>query len=339
MSDLLVGTLSVLLATNAPSALSNLMARKVGVPMPSRARVEEVADPVRAELNRVMELDDATERELRALIQKNKGGDPNDPATLSPTALDQAIEQRLGKVRSAYEDLIRRHPGHAEARVAFASFLEDNGEEQEVIEQLEKATSIAPDSAAAWNNLGNHYGHVGPVAKAFPAYERAMALNPREPVYCYNLATTVFLFRKDAAEYYRCDEQAVFARALELYRKVRALRPFDFRYAYDFAQTYYGVKPAPADDASGKRANEMRLAEDALLAWQEALALADNELDRQGVYLHQARWQMKAGRWAAARTSLAAVTDPAHAEVKRRLEQNLARGSGTSGQEAAIGNQ
>lgn len=330
VSDLLVGTLSVLLATNAPAALSNLVARKTGRPLPSPARLEEAADPVGAELRRVMDLDDATGRELQELVARNQGADPNHPATLSPTALDRAVEERVGQVRAAYEELVRRHPRHAATRVAFASFLEEHGEETEVIGQLETATVLDPDSAAAWNNLGNHYGHVGPVAKAFPAYERAIALNPREPVYAYNLATTVFLFRKDAAEYYRCDEPAVFARALDLYRKVRALRPFDFRYAYDFAQTYYGVKPAPAEDAAGRRASELRLAEDALAAWQEAGALADNELDRQGVSLHQARWQLKAGRWEAARTNLAAVTDPQHAEVKKRLEQSLARAASTT---------
>ncbi|MFM7102476.1 MAG: hypothetical protein ACKOET_16480 [Verrucomicrobiota bacterium] len=330
MSDLLVGTLSVLLATNAPAALSNLVARKTGRPLPSPARLEEATDPVGAELRRVMDLDDATGRDLQDLVARNQGADPNHPATLSPTALDRAVEERVGKVRAAYEELIRRHPRHAPTRVAFASFLEEHGEEPEVIGQLETATTLDPDSAAAWNNLANHYGHVGPVAKAFPAYERAISLNPREPVYGYNLATTVFLFRKDAAEYYRCDEQAVFARALDLYRKVRALRPFDFRYAYDFAQTYYGVKPAPAEDAAGRRASELRLAEDALAAWQEAWALADNELDRQGVSLHQARWQLKAGRWEAARTNLAAVTDPQHAEVRKRLEQSLARATSSA---------
>jgi hypothetical protein len=35
-----------------------------------------------------------------------------------------------------------------------------------------------------------------------------------------------------------------------------------------------------------------------------------------------ARWQIKAGRWAAARTHLDAVTNPVHAVVKQRLERN-----------------
>ena len=51
--------------------------------------------------------------------------------------------------------------------------------------------------------------------------------------------------------------------------------------------------------------------------------MADNELDRQGVFLHQARWHLEAGRPEAARTNLVQAVDPRHAAVRERLERVL----------------
>ena len=50
-------------------------------------------------------------------------------------------------------------------------------------------------------------------------YAKAIELNPAEPVYYQNFATTVYLFRKDARAFYGINEQQVFDKALALYRK------------------------------------------------------------------------------------------------------------------------
>jgi uncharacterized protein (TIGR02996 family) len=327
VSDLLVGALSVLLATNQPAAASNYLAQRLGVPLAVPAG--DAGDPLGPELRAVIALDDAADDEIERWAKAWAQLDPTHPATPSPTARQEQVRVKLDEIRAAYEAFVRAHPDHVKGRLAYASFLEELGDEEGAIRQLERARDLDPADPAVWNNLANHYGHVGPVAQAFPAYEKAIALAPYEAVYHYNLATTVFLFRKDAAEYYRTDEQGVFEKALGLYRQVRALRPFNFQYAFDYAQTYYGVKPAPADTADGRRASELRLAERALGAWDEALALADNEVDREGIFLHQARWHLRAGRPAAARTNLALVTNAVHAAVRERIERNLL-GGGTA---------
>jgi tetratricopeptide (TPR) repeat protein len=162
------------------------------------------------------------------------------------------------------------------------------------------------------------------VEKAFPAYEKATELNPFEPVYRYNLATVIFLFRKDAQAYYHIDEQAVFGKALDMYREVRRLRPNKFRYAFDFAQTFYGVKLPPTKTPEEKQMAELRLADAALAAWDDALAVSDNDVDREGIFVHRARWHLKVGRLEAARTNLLVVTNEVHLETRRRIERNIA---------------
>ena len=60
---------------------------------------------------------------------------------------------------------------------------------------------------------------------------------------------TVYLFRKDAMEYYKIDEQQVFNKALACTSRPMKYDPANFELAQDVAQTYYGIKPVRTDEA------------------------------------------------------------------------------------------
>jgi tetratricopeptide (TPR) repeat protein len=163
----------------------------------------------------------------------------------------------------------------------------------------------------------------GDVKKSFEYYAKAMELDPTEPVYVQNFATTVFLFRKDAMEFYKITEQEVFAKAMGLYRKALSLDPENFSMAAELAQTYYGVKPPKFDDTNATRQAELKLADEALAAWQAAQKLSSNELEREGIHIHFARWQINTARYEDARKSLAAVTNDVWAASKKTLVTKL----------------
>ena len=120
-------------------------------------------------------------------------------------------------------------------------------------------------------------------------------MNPNEPVYYQNLATTVYLYRKDAEQFYGINEQQVFDKALALYRKAMQLDPDNFPLATDYAQSYYGIRPLRTNDA--------------LVAWTNALQIAHDDIEREGVYIHLARIKIAAGRFDEARAQLDAVTN------------------------------
>jgi tetratricopeptide (TPR) repeat protein len=220
------------------------------------------------------------------------------------------IEQRLDRVRREYEDFVQRHPKHVNAHLAYGSFLNDTKDEDGAIAQWEAARQLAPTNPAPWNNLANIYGHHGPILKAFEYYDKAIELDPNQAVYYQNLATTVYLFRVDASNYYHLSENEVFDKSLGLYRKAIELAPDDFVLFTDYAESYYGIKPPRWKEG--------------LEAWTEALKVAHSEVEREGVYIHLARFNLKLGQFDAARQDLSMVTNDMYLTLKKRVTRNLA---------------
>lgn len=265
-------------------------------------------DPVELEYQKLLELDDAAAAEVDGWILENQKFEEQG-AGVPRAELVRRIQKRRELVRSGYEDFIKRHPNHAPARLAFASFLEDSHDLSGALEQMLTAKEVDPANPAAWNNLANYYGHYGDVTNAFFHYEKAIELNPQEPVYYQNFGTTVFLFRKDVMSYYGINEQQVFDKALTLYSNAMVLNPADFLLATDVAMTYYGIKPPRNKEA--------------VKAWNYALQLAEGSLQREGVLIHLGRIAINEGQFAEGRTFLNSVTNAELAELRDRVLRNL----------------
>lgn len=313
MSDVLAGALSVLLATNKGAALTNLVAERTGI-------VESVAVtnlPTETEFQALLKLDDETSEQVEKWLDALPDG------AEVPAELQARIRARYDIVERAYKDFMGKNPKHAPAVIAYGSFLGETGDEFAMADQWERARAMDPSNPAVWNNLAGHYAHRGPIEKAFPYLEKAIELNPKEPQYWHSLGTVTYLFRRDSETYYKTDEQGVFRKAFEFYDKAMQLRPLDFKLAADVAQTWYGVKPATADTDEARKAAEVKLVESGLSAWTNAFRLAPDDGDREGVRLHYARWQIRAGRWDEARKNLDLVTNSVHDVLKARLERNL----------------
>jgi tetratricopeptide (TPR) repeat protein len=282
--------------------------------------VADSNDGVEKEYRQLLERDDAAQEEADRWIKDNQAFQAKG-AGIENTLLTLKIEQRFEPVQKAYEDFLQRHPNHARCRLAYGSFLNDIGRETEAVAQWDKAREIDPKNPATWNNLANYYGHRGPVTNAFSFYEKAIELNPNEPLYYQNYATTVFLFRKDAMEFYKIDEQQVFDKALNLYRKALQMDPENFVLANDLAQSYYGIRPARPQDA--------------IEAWRQALKLAKDDLQREGVYIHLARNEISMNQFAEARQHIDSVTNQNYTEIKQRLLKNLETRMGKAATNAA----
>lgn len=260
------------------------------------------------EYQQLLEMDDAAQADVDRWIQDNQAFVAQG-AGVSDRELNQRIRERFDSVKKGYEGFIARNPKHTKALIAYASFLGDLGDEEGAQLNLEKALTIDQSDPAIYNNLANIYGHIGPVKKAFDYYAKAIELNPREPVYYHNFGTTVYLYRRDAREHYEINEEQVFAKAFSLYSNAMRLDPLNFPLASDVAQTWYGVVPLQTENA--------------LNAWTNAMQIARDDIEREGVHAHFARVKLLSGRFDEARAHLGTITNAMYAELKRRLVRSL----------------
>jgi Flp pilus assembly protein TadD len=76
---------------------------------------------------------------------------------------------------SAYAD----QRSDSKAQVDFGIRVAQNGLWKEATYRWEKATQLDPTYAAAWNNLAIGYEHDGRFEDARKAYEKAIALDPK----------------------------------------------------------------------------------------------------------------------------------------------------------------
>jgi tetratricopeptide (TPR) repeat protein len=303
MSDLAIGVLSALLATNQPQAVSNLVQQQTGVSV----SVPDGRDPETVALRQLMIDDDAAMDEVNAWINTNAISRTNGAAM---TQLNQRIHARLDVVSHGYQQFLLNHPNSAQAYLAYGSFLNDTGDEQGARVQYENSKQLDPKNPAVWNNLANYYGEYGELTNAFADYTEAIRLDPTEPVYYQNFATTVYLYRKDARSYYNINEGQVFDKALGLYRQAMKLAPDNIVLASDYADSFYGIKPMRTNDA--------------LAAWTNVLNISKDDNEREGAIVHLARLKIADGFYEQAQAHLDTLTNPAYATIKTRLEHSLA---------------
>jgi tetratricopeptide (TPR) repeat protein len=304
VNELTLGLLGALLATNQPLAVSNVIQQQTGI------TVEVAADSVARELRDVMLADDAAQDEVNGWLHDFDALPATNRTAAASAELTRRIRERFDQVRHAYERFLQNHPDSAKGYLAYGSFLNDTGDEEGAKTQYENSRQLDPKNPAVWNDLANYYGEHGPLTNAFKYYAEAIRLKPDEPVYYQNFATTVYLFRKDAREFYRINEQQVFDKALELYRQAMVLAPGNLVLATDYAESYYGIKPMRTNDA--------------LVAWTNCLTIARDENEREGVLLHLARVKTYAGMYDEAQAHLDAVTNAAFLDMKNQLERSLA---------------
>jgi len=140
---------------------------------------------------------------------------PIAPAT--QRAYDDALAlMRAGHVADAekgFRALAQSNPELAGPHANLGVIARNAGRLPEAVGELEKATTLAPGHAVAWDQLGLAYRQAGEFTKARDAYEHALAIDPGYGTAVLNLGVLEDLYLAEPAK------------ALELYTRYLALVP------------------------------------------------------------------------------------------------------------------
>lgn len=270
----------------------------------------KIVDPVEHDFKKLLARDNRALNDISRWFENNRQQLKTDRSLqLDFTRLTRA---RLQEVRRAYRGFLNRHPHHARARAAYASFLKNVRDEQGAIDQWHRALKTNSGNAALWNNLATHLGTLalesGNTTTAdhiLDYFKRATDLAPGEPLYHNNYATALSLYRQEAAEHLQASPGKILRRSFEHFRKAHELAPSNFDFAADLAEAHLDIRPLHISPA--------------MEAWKRARRLAKTPLQNQWVELQVAMLEIENGNPAAARRRLEKINEPSFARIKKKL--------------------
>ncbi len=217
-------------------------------------------------------------------------------------------EMQLSEVVRDYEALLRRDPQFAAAYVAYGLFLSTTGHVKRSFEIFKRAEKIEPDLAVIKNQLGNHHAEEGEYKEALAYYEGAVALEPKEPLYHYQLGTLLYEYREFFVDAKLLPRHDLLVRSAEAFARAAELAPDNIAYAYRHAESFYDL-PAPDWTA-------------ALATWKSIAQRAKAGVELQTIQLHQANILLQLGRADEARALLEQITEaPLQANKQKLVEQ------------------
>lgn len=250
-----------------------------------------------------------SERELKRILQRQR--------TVLAAAQDagesmdrSSVEMQLSEVVRDYETLLRKDSKFVAAYVAYGLFLNSTGHPKRSYDIFLKADAIDPNLAVIKNQLANHHAEEGEYQEAAKLYEAAITLEPKEPLYHYQLGLLLYEYREffvDAKLYTRND---LLVRSSDEFHKAAELAPDSMAYGYRYAESFYDL-PSPNWD-------------DAIAAWKTLGQRAKPGVELQTIQLHQANIFATLGRADEARALLDQITEAPLQPNKQKLIEQLA---------------
>lgn len=229
----------------------------------------------------------------------------------NPSWLTQSmLKARLRRLDSSYKSFLRQHPEHVRGMVAYGGFLRDTQRDDEAISWWKKAISLDPRCAKAYNDWGEVWGHDGHAADALRLHQKAYELDPRDPIYHFNWATTCIVYRKDARDVYGWKEDEIFRHSLEQFRTARDLAPQDFQYSSAYAESFYMMKNPDWQEA--------------YTGWKFCLGQPLQDGDLQHVYGQLARVCIHMKQYDDARQWINKMDSAGNRSMRKLLERRLA---------------
>jgi tetratricopeptide (TPR) repeat protein len=248
------------------------------------------------------------ERTLKRIVERQR--------EVFATAAKQGEKMDEGSMRTQlqgivheYELLLRDNPNFAAGYAAYGYLLGKVDMRKESAAMLLKANQLDPDIPLVKNQLGNFMAEDGKPLQAAPYFLAAIKLEPREPIYHYQLASLLSEARDAFLKSGEWTRPALDGAMLEGFRRAHELAPDRFEFAYRYAESFYDLEKPDWELA--------------LKLWSALEEKATTPIERQTMRLHAANILLKLDRLEHARALLATVDVPELQGQKQRLAPQL----------------
>jgi len=244
------------------------------------------------------------EDRLRDLAAKQKAlltqNDPNDPHFDK-----ENFRSQIQQLCDAYDLLIKDHPKFAATYVSYGMLLSQIDMRREAAIMFLNANKIDHNIPVVKNQLGNYLAEEGKPLEAVSYYLAAIKLEPKEPLYHYQLGQLLYAARDDFIKSGSWTREAVDRAMHEAFREAMELAPDSLPYAYRYGESFADLDHPNWDEAYA--------------FWKSLEPRAQPGVEKQTIELQEANVLIKENKFAEAKTVLDTVDDQKLAEQKQKL--------------------
>lgn len=217
-----------------------------------------------------------------------------------------ASAAEMGRIREIYGALIAKYPQSADPHASFGEFLANIGQNDEALLQWNEALKIDPSRADIYAAESGVILQAGDTVGATRLMELAVEKAPADASYHFALAHLYFLFRQDLFPIHKTTEAAMFALALDHFRKAAELAPTNANYARAYAETFFSIPDADWNAALDAWRNVMVLSNEPSFVHAQMVRVCLRLKDKSGAIRH-----------------LDQVTDPQFGTLKKTLQRQI----------------
>jgi tetratricopeptide (TPR) repeat protein len=227
--------------------------------------------------------------------------------------LDEAgFKAQVEQLTHEYESLLRDNPSFAVGYASYGYMLWKISMRKQAVAILLKANQLDPNIPLVKNELGNYLAEEGKPLEALNYFISAVNLEPKEPLYHYQVGTLLYEARDDFLKSGEWSRAAIDHAMQEAFRNAAELAPDRVEFTYRYAESFYDM--VDPDWAA------------ALKAWEGMEARASSDVERQTMRLHQANVFIYMGKPDRALKMLDTVTDPTLAGQRQKLVGQIGAG-------------
>ena len=250
------------------------------------------------------------EKTLKDIVQRQR--DIFAKAEAEGDDLDEArLRGEVQSLASSYDVLIQKNPEFAPGYVAYGVLLGRVGMVKEAVSILLKANKLDANIPIVKNQLAKHLAEDGKPLEALPWIMSAIDLEPKEPLYHYQLGTLLHEGREDFIRSGDFTRAALDRAMLQAFQRATDNAPANIAYAYRHAEAYYDLQEPKWDEA--------------LAVWQQLEHRASAGLERQTIQLHEAKVLLALGKRDEAQARLDGVSDLRLTTQKQTLLDEFAK--------------
>jgi tetratricopeptide (TPR) repeat protein len=208
-----------------------------------------------------------------------------------------------------YESLLRDNPNFAAGYASYGYMLWKIGLRKQAVAILLKANQMDPDIALVKNELGNYLAEEGKPLEALNYFLSAIKLEPKEPLYHYQLGSLLYGAKDDFLKSGQWSRDSIDHSMQEAFKNAADLAPDRIEFTYRYAESFYDIQDP--DWAA------------ALKVWEGMEARAQSDIERQTMRLHEANVLLNMGKKDHAKEILDGIKDPSLDAQKQKLVARL----------------